>query len=304
MAFDQTLTGDQFVVSIIQNDKPLREYNENNTRVCHVPFESEYKVRIKNKSFKRAMATISIDGTDAMGSRKLILEPHQTIDVERFVENLGEGKKFKFVSLARGVLTGEIQDPTSSENGAIKVDIYPELVLQTYFSGYFGNSSLRGNSLSGSSWSVSNGYGSITCQSSPEPVERSLAGATAEGSVSTQQFSEGQSFATVVTPLSFKILLRGSYVEDKMQVTAFKSVKDDKWCSSIPFVIKIKNGNIWVENSKEKKVYTQSIKLDGDFVEIATTDFEFANQFQRDCLQITDKGFVVRANCKGRIHCE
>ena len=117
-----------FVVSIVHNNKPLREFNECGTRVCRVPFNSEYKIRLKSKTWKRALAVITIDGTDVLsGGKAVLLSPYQTVDLERFVDDLDAGRKFKFVSVEKGAMTGEVQDPTSAENGWIQVDVYPEV---------------------------------------------------------------------------------------------------------------------------------------------------------------------------------
>jgi hypothetical protein len=123
MAFAQ-----QFVVSVLSNNKVVREVNDHEERVCNLPFESEYKLRLQNKTSKRAMATVEIDGMDINPGRRFILAPGEKIDLERFLldGNPSVGRKFKFTSLAQGAVTGEIQDPTSPDNGKVRVTFYPE----------------------------------------------------------------------------------------------------------------------------------------------------------------------------------
>lgn len=111
-----------FVVSIIVNSKPVREYNEEGTRVCHIPFDSEFTIRLKNKSRKRAQVKVRIDGTDVTSAGKIILEPQETRDLDRFEG----GRRFKFISLA--------PDPTEKPNELISVDFWPELLASFFVS--------------------------------------------------------------------------------------------------------------------------------------------------------------------------
>lgn len=117
-----------YVLSIIHNGKPVREFAESGSRTCAVPFGSEYKIRLKNKTNKRAKAKVTIDGMSIMthGDGCIVLHPNQTVDLERFVDDLNSGNRFKFISLDEGTQSGEIQDPTSQDNGVIKVEFYPE----------------------------------------------------------------------------------------------------------------------------------------------------------------------------------
>ena len=112
-----------YVVSIIHNDKPIRESNVNGERTARLPFDSEYKIRLKNKTSRRAIVKIDIDGTDILGS-DLVLNGGQTLDLERF---LTSDKKLKFMSVEKGARTGEIQDPTNEDNGLINVQFYAEM---------------------------------------------------------------------------------------------------------------------------------------------------------------------------------
>jgi len=49
------------------------------------------------------------------------------------IDDLNSGNKFKFISLEEGTRTGEIQDPTSPDNGIIEVKFYPEKEQEKYF---------------------------------------------------------------------------------------------------------------------------------------------------------------------------
>jgi len=121
----------KFVVSVLINGKPVRELNVNDKRTATVPFGSEYKIRLKNNNKKaRALATVSIDGTDVLCGKSIILGPKEWVDLERFVDNKDSGNKFKFISLEQGEQTGEIQDPSSLDNGKIVVEFQKEKVKE------------------------------------------------------------------------------------------------------------------------------------------------------------------------------
>lgn len=114
------------VASIMVDGKPLREFNHSGRRTCKIPFGSEYSIRLKNKSNLRALISVDIDGTDVLCYKQLVMRPHDQIQLERFVDELDSGSKFKFISLEEGIKTGEIQDPTSKENGIIRIKYYKE----------------------------------------------------------------------------------------------------------------------------------------------------------------------------------
>lgn len=119
---------ERFVATILVDGKSQRELNESGERTVKIPFGSEYVIRLKNKTGARAVAEITIDGTDVCtGNRRFVLEPNQTVDVERFVDDLDKGKRFKFISLEEGERTGEIQDPTEPDNGLIVVRFWKEV---------------------------------------------------------------------------------------------------------------------------------------------------------------------------------
>lgn len=118
-----------FVVSIIgPTGQPLREIQEANERTIRLPFESEYKIRLKNKNYVRAKVSVLIDGMDISPGRMFILAPNQTLDLERFIQDgdLNKGNKFKFVNREKGAATGEIQDPYSHKLGCVEVIFHKE----------------------------------------------------------------------------------------------------------------------------------------------------------------------------------
>ncbi len=219
-----------YVVSVVNTqNKPIREFNEGGRRVARVPFGSEYKLRIQNKLGKRAKVSIDIDGMniDSQG-RHVVLGAYQTVDLERFLDSLTEGKRFKFVEAGNGA----VQDPTSKENGKITVTFLPEYVPPRPPS----SGILRGSALTkgGGRWQGS-GVGSVmdsmdicndvgatvyscnTNMHSPagEEMCRAVndAGATVAGAHSDQKFQETSETFITEAPVVIEIWMKGPSVE-------------------------------------------------------------------------------------------
>lgn len=192
------------------NRRTFREY-ESKRRVdgrnCKVfmPFDSEYQFYVKNNSLNRVRLDIFIDGS-LVTNNGLIISESTSDHIERFLDS---DKKFKFVRASHEA----VSDPTSPENGIIKVVAHKEkaatiiswtppypywlpwITHDTFqkryaVSPFFGDSnspiccdntgniSTRGSSL---------GSASINCVYSAS-VSAGEAGATVEGSFSNQTF--------------------------------------------------------------------------------------------------------------------
>lgn len=107
-----------FIVSV--RDSSGQVLRESRDREVFLPFYSNYSLRLKNNNNRKAIAKVLIDGTDVLGGNELVLEAYQTVNLERFCldGNLGVGRKFEFVP-AKG--DSRVQDPTSHENGDVRV---------------------------------------------------------------------------------------------------------------------------------------------------------------------------------------
>jgi len=214
MAYDS-----QFVLCVLHKGSPVREIGG----TVHLPFHSSYKVRVKNKhSFLRAKARVWIDGRQVSNLGDFILQPNETLDLERFLdESMSSGNRFKFVPLG----DGRVNDPTDPENGIIKVEFYRETQpmprprppirpLRKGFSpGLTGT--LDTNYVNDSFTYTSGGGGGTTSCSvnyvsnSITPIADSAAGATVEGGYSGQSFVYGSDFQTEFYPVTLELRLRG-----------------------------------------------------------------------------------------------
>lgn len=182
----------------------LREVHRDNYPTVFLPFYSEYKLNLQNKYSRRAVVSVSIDGTDVLGGRRLVLDAWGSMDLERFLVdgNLHSGRKFQFVPLS----DSRVQNPSSLSNGKITVTFTLEKEPVTYWypspikiTPWWGGPQYK--------WRIINidntgGYrvgdgtfnpnSSTSCFSmqSFAPATEQQRGATVEGSQSNQSFGE------------------------------------------------------------------------------------------------------------------
>ena len=111
-----------FVVTI-KNDRG-QVLRESRDREVFLPFNSNYSILLKNNNNRRALAEIKIDGTNVLGSQRIIVPAHGSVDVDRFCidGNLQEGRKFEFVKAT----DERVQDPTSNFNGFVQIKFWLE----------------------------------------------------------------------------------------------------------------------------------------------------------------------------------
>lgn len=76
--------------------KILREKVENGESTVFIPFGSEYSLSLKNLGGRNAVVYIEIDGKK-VSQTGFYIRAGQTADIERFVESLVEGRRFKFI---------------------------------------------------------------------------------------------------------------------------------------------------------------------------------------------------------------
>lgn len=205
-----------FVVTILKDGTPLREVDGTVT----VPFSSEYKIRIKNKTNVDAQFSVFIDGTDINQLGTYVLGAGNTMNLDRFMgSSLHSGKKFKFVSLD----DSKVSDPTSSDNGCIEVRLwkrsytprhfYTEPVLQTDFlyddfnNSFNKYSHFYSQTLSYEPYTPA--YTVDTGNVSIKSCTIGTPGATVEGGKSNQRFTYASGFDLESVPTIIKLQLVG-----------------------------------------------------------------------------------------------
>lgn len=276
-----------FVVAIISPDgKPYREFTDGST-TCTVPFGTEYKIRIKNKTRARARVSVDIDGMPVFVGQQLIMDPDSTTDLERFVDNLSTGKKFKFVEAKA---ENGVQDPTSEKNGLVRVTVYPE-DTETWVPKLGPSLNWTLDSFQCSTLENTRGF-APTCEATYSCSSAAPAGATVGGSLSSQSFTLSTQYFPVLAPISFDIWLKGPQVSAK---PALGNGPD--------FTIEVSQNRIYICDRDGRSVDAHYIGLDGDQVVIGTKDFAFASQFLESCCTLTKDGFRITASSKGRFKC-
>ena len=103
-----------FVVAVKVNDKFVEERADG---TCVVPFGGEFMIRLKNRNSRKAVARVYVDGEEVNSLGRFILDSNSTLDLGRFVDNLKQGKRFKFVPLSNR----QVADKNNAENGNIEV---------------------------------------------------------------------------------------------------------------------------------------------------------------------------------------
>lgn len=208
---------DGFVVSVMRDDRPLRESG----RTVRLPFDSEYKIRLKNKNNSSCKVKVYIDGTPVSQLGDFVISMWGTLDLERFVtDSLNSGKKFKFVSAD----DSRVQDPTSPQNGIIRVEFYkatngPLITFDydwPYWNGDDGSSWKKKSSSDDSDsveWTYTNNtqnafYCSTLGDVSTRACSMSDKGATVEGGDSNQSFVTVSDFETEAIPVVIELELR------------------------------------------------------------------------------------------------
>jgi hypothetical protein len=105
----------KFVAVIKVGGKILREQGDTVT----IPFGAEYSIMLKNKETRKASVGIEIDGQDVLSGNHLVVPANGEIEVERFLENLCTGNKFKFIQKTKKIMDHR---GDKIDDGLIRID--------------------------------------------------------------------------------------------------------------------------------------------------------------------------------------
>jgi len=100
-------------------------YDEDPKGVIAVPFDSEFKIRVINKNDRKIGFDIFIDGVKVTKAGRIIINAHDRIDLERWVENDDRGTRFRYVpkNSEEAKMEGKDKEPYT---GVIEVRAYLE----------------------------------------------------------------------------------------------------------------------------------------------------------------------------------
>lgn len=170
---------ENFVVAIKVKNKILRELSG----VVYLPFGSEYSILMKNLNTRKAVVSVTVDGTYATKGSRLIIAPGEEIELEGWLDSTKVKNKFKFIKktkriervrgnkLMDGLVTVSFQfekDPNAYPN---IIPYYP-ILYQEYPIYYNKNTCTTLNKESAATFSCDSGI-------------------TTKGGLSTQEFSYG-----------------------------------------------------------------------------------------------------------------
>ena len=172
---------EKLVASIKSKGKVLREFKD----TVYIPFASEYSILIKNINTARALVNVFIDGENAVPGG-LVINPGQSIDLERWIKNgnLSEGNKFKFIERTANIENGP--RGIKLEDGLIRIEYQFELprpvinISDTYWNTkqVYSSPLTRGISGSTGDWA---GPAGVTCSASLNSVSTNSFNVTASG---------------------------------------------------------------------------------------------------------------------------
>lgn len=103
------------IVAVVKcNGKVLRDKDE----VIALPFGSDYTLMFKNLDSRRAVISVSIDGTDVMYGDRLIVDANSEVELEGFLNGNTVRNKFRFIQK-----TQKIQDHRGDklDDGMIRI---------------------------------------------------------------------------------------------------------------------------------------------------------------------------------------
>ena len=101
-------------LAIKNNGKILKEDKD----TVLLPFGSEYSIFIKNMNTRRALVTITIDGTNVC-SGGIVVNAGASADIERFVKDHDTGNRFKFIEKTQTI---ENARGNKIDDGLIRVE--------------------------------------------------------------------------------------------------------------------------------------------------------------------------------------
>lgn len=197
------------VVSIKCNGKFLRETKEHEV---FLPFGQEYSLFIKNMSSGKALIRVDIDGQDILNNKSLIVEENSILDLDCFVDDLNNNRKFKFIEK-----TDKISNYRGDrvEDGLVRIEVqfekekvelpqyvwnYPQIwsAPTYYYDTTYKSDPYNKYEITCRSVSASNVGGTLSCSNLSVNgnivLDRSninTQGITTKGSESNQQFTYG-----------------------------------------------------------------------------------------------------------------
>ena len=120
-----------FVAAVKSKGRILRERDG----TISLPFGTEYSLLLKNLESRPANVNIDIDSDDVLFGKSLILQPNSELELERFVDNLHGGNRFRFIQKTDQIVKhrgDRIEDGLIRIEFAFEKKVVEEVVRRTY----------------------------------------------------------------------------------------------------------------------------------------------------------------------------
>ena len=236
----------EFIAVVKCGGKILREIGD----AVQIPFGSEYTLLLKNKSSRKAVVDVEIDGQDVLNGRQLIVEPNSDVELEGFLRDNVARNKFRFIQKTDKIVEhrGDRVD-----DGLIRVEfryekaVVEQTITKTYWEPqpcfyptypyrrrrndgeyWWGSDTTIGSTLFNSTTDTIKGMGVVNCSYSANVAQDE--GITVKGSEVNQSFNSGHT--KELSDNSEVIILRLLGVKGDKVVTKPLTVVDRQVCET------------------------------------------------------------------------
>jgi len=226
----------KLAVALKSAGKVLREFGE----TVYVPYNSEYSILVKNLNSVRALVKVEIDGIDVGDGTRFIIDPNRDVELERFIKNgnLTQGNRLKFIERTSSI---EKHRGVGVEDGLIRIEFNFEQVLniQPTYQPHDWNvnnwdyPTWKRAAPKGGDITFGGDIANYSCSIGTSDVSKTVtdAGITVPGSVSDQQFKDGDWFPTEDETHVIVLQMLGQ-TEDNRQVIKPVTVRAKSKCST------------------------------------------------------------------------
>lgn len=121
------LTDGGAVSAIIVNNKPLREHGgrDSENAVVFLQPESEYAIRLKNQTKRRAGVRVFVDGSPITDDF-VVIDAGGESTIDRWLFDEHSGSRLKFVKAGSNDASPQVQLPGDASNGLVEIEWYFE----------------------------------------------------------------------------------------------------------------------------------------------------------------------------------
>jgi ribosomal protein L32 len=88
-----------FVASVKVNGSVLRERGN----VVYIPFNSYYSIYLKNKSSRRAVVSLEVDGQNVLKGNELLVEGYASQEIFGFMRDMRKTNRFRFIKKTKKI---------------------------------------------------------------------------------------------------------------------------------------------------------------------------------------------------------